>query len=341
MLSSVAERVYWLGRYLERVENAARLINVYSAMLLDLPVGSHIGWGILIDITGCNEAYEKLGQALEEKQVMRFLVADNKNPASLISSIHMMRENARTTREIIPAEAWEHFNNLYLNMKDAAARSLSRRGRQQLLEEVIGDCQRVFGLLTGSMNHDTAYAFIQIGRKVERADMTSRMVDVGSISLLPAFSQNTKQRVFLEPYENVVWMNVLRCLGGYQAYRQKIQHTVRGEDVVHFLLKDDEFPRAIGYCLKDMVIHLGKLPNNQDVLQAVARVKRVTTDVDINSLLQRGLLDFIDELQISFADIHEELNNTWFRPVELRKVAQGQSQSQGADDTRMRQIQTI
>lgn len=325
MLSSVAERVYWLGRYLERVENTARLINVYSAMLFDLPIGSHIGWNILIDITGCNEDFAKLNQPLEEKQVIRFLVADTKNSASLLSSIHMMRENARTTREIIPAEAWEHFNNLYLNVKDAASRSLGRRARQQLLENVMGDCQRVFGLLTGSMNHDTAYAFIQIGRKIERADMTSRMVDVGSISLLPAFSKNTKQRAFLEPYENVLWMNVLRCLGGYQAYRRKIQHTVRGEDVVHFLLKDEEFPRAIGYCLKDLVNHLDKLPNNQDVLQAVARVKRVATEVDIGTLLQRGLLDFIDELQISFADIHEELNNTWFRPVELRKL---QKQSQ-------------
>lgn len=341
MLSSVAERVYWLGRYLERVENAARLINVYSAMLFDLPTGSHLGWNILIDITGCNVEYEKLGLPLEEKQIVRYLVADPKNPASLISSIHMMRENARTTREIIPAEAWEHFNNLYHNMKDAAARSLSRRGRQQLLEEVIGDCQRIFGLLTGSMNHDTAYAFIQIGRKVERADMTSRMVDVGSISLLPAFTRDIKQRVILEPYENVIWMNVLRCLGGYQAYRQKIQHSVSGEYVVRFLLQDEEFPRAIGYCLKDMVIHLGKLPNNQDVLQAVARAKKVTTQADITSLLQRGLLDFIDELQISFADIHEELNNTWFRPVELRKAKSSQSQSQSSDDGRKSQIQTI
>ncbi|HEY0964124.1 MAG TPA: alpha-E domain-containing protein [Pseudomonadales bacterium] len=339
MLSSVAERVYWLGRYLERVENAARLINVYSQMLFDLPTGSHLGWGILIDITGCNADYDRLGLPMEEKQIVRYLVADPKNPASLLGSIHMMRENARTTREIIPADAWEHFNNLYLKMKETASQSLSRRGRQQLLEDVIGDCQRLFGLLAGSMNHDTAYAFIQIGRKVERADMTSRMVDVGSISLLPAFTRDTKERVILEPYENVIWMNVLRCLGGYQAYRQKVQHAVGGEEVVRFLLQDEEFPRAIGYCLKDMVTYLNKLPNNQDVLHAVARAKKVTTQADISSLLQRGLLDFIDELQISFADIHEELNNTWFMPMELRKARPAQSQS--SDDGRQRQIQTI
>jgi len=249
----------------------------------------------------------------------------------------MMRENARTTREIIPAEAWEQFNNLFLNVRDAVMRSLGRRPRQQLLESVIGDCQRLFGLLTGSMNHNTAYAFIQIGRKIERADMTSRMVDVGSISLLPAFSQKSSQRQLLEPYENVVWMNVLRCLGGYQAYRQKIQNSIRGEDVVRFLLKDEEFPRAIGYCLNDLAIHLAKLPNNQEVLQAVARARRVTTEVNIGNLLQRGLLDFIDELQISFADIHEELNSTWFRPVELRKAVRQQS----PEEVRARQVQTL
>lgn len=315
MLSSVAERVYWLGRYLERVENNARLMNVYSSMLFDLPSGTHIGWGILIDITGCNEEYEKQYDTLEERQVVKFLLSDQKNPTSVMNCVAMMRENARTTREIIPAEAWEQINNLYHQLKDAASRSTGRRQRQQMLESVIGNCERIIGLLAGSMSHNTAYSFIQIGRKLERADMTSRMVDVGSISLLPAFSQQTKQRLFLEPYENVVWMNVLRCLGGYQAFRQKIQNNVSGEDVVRFLLQDTEFPRAIGYCLADLDTHLQKLPDHEEVLRAVARVRKIINNVSVSSLLKHGLLDFIDELQISIADIHEELNYTWFRPV--------------------------
>jgi uncharacterized alpha-E superfamily protein len=315
MLSSVAERVYWLGRYLERIENSARLMSVYSAMLFDLPSGTHIGWGILIDITGCNDEYEKLHQTLDEKDVVRFLISDRRNSASIVNCVAMMRENARTTREVIPAEAWELINNLYHHLKDNVGRSTGRRGRQQIMEVVIGDCQRITGLLAGCMNHNTAYSFIEIGRKLERADMTSRIVDVGSISLLPAFSRETKQRLFLEPYENVVWMNVLRCVGGYQAYRQKIHNNVRGEDVVRFLLQDYEFPRAIGYCLFSLETHLQLLPHNEDVMHAVARVRKITNTVSVSNLLERGLLDFIDELQISIADIHEELNHTWFRPV--------------------------
>jgi uncharacterized alpha-E superfamily protein len=320
MLSSVAERVYWLGRYLERVENTARLIDVYSSMLLDLPKGTNIGWGTLIDIVGCNDEYETVRESFEEKPVVRFLLADVRNGSSLMSGITAMRENARTTREIIPAEAWEQINNLYLHMKDNLGRSGSRRGRQQLLEAVVGECQRIFGLLTGSMNHNSTYAFIQLGRKIERTDMTSRMVDVGSISLLPVFNRDTRQRLFLEPYENVVWMNVLRCLSGYQAYRQTVRNHVRGEDVVRFLLQDEEFPRAIGYCLSDLDKQLRPLPHHDEVLQAVARVKKITTDVSVSGLLERGLLDFIDELQISVADIHEEISRAWFHPEEWRAI---------------------
>lgn len=320
MLSSVAERVYWLGRYLERVENTARLVNVYSSMLLDLPRGSHIGWGILIDITGCFEDYELQYETVEEKQVVRFLLADTRNPASVINCAAMMRENARTSREIIPAEAWEQINDLYLALKDSISRSISRRARQQILEEVVSDCLHISGMLEGSMSHNTAYCFIQMGRKLERADMTSRMVDTGSISLLPAFSRTTKQRLFLEPYENIVWMNVLRSLGAYQAYRQQVRNVVSGEEVVRFLLQDEAFPRAIAFCLDALGEYLEKLPHHDDVQIAVDRVRKVISRVDIASLLQSGLLDFIDELQISIADIHDALSETWFRPAELRQV---------------------
>ena len=97
---------------------------------------------------------------------MRFLMGDAKNPASVINCVNMMRENARTTREIIPAEAWELVNNLYLNLKDDMSKTISRRSRQQTLETVIGDCQRITGVLAGCMSHDTAFAFIQLGRKI-------------------------------------------------------------------------------------------------------------------------------------------------------------------------------
>lgn len=323
MLSSVAERVYWLGRYLERAENSARLLKVYSAMLFDLPRGSSLDWRTLVDIVGGNESYAKKYQEFDEKQVIKFLLADADYPNSIFSSLVMARENARTTREVIPSEAWEQVNEIYHILKDNLNPRMGRAARYSLLEEIITNSQRIEGLFVSCMSHNKAYAFIELGRKLERADMTSRLVDVGSINLLPAFSTKTKQRVFLEPYENIVWMNVLRCLGAFQAYRQQVQNRVSGEEVVRFLLQDEEFPRSIGFCLNELVFYLEQLPNNEDVIRAVSRVKRITREVKVETLIDRGLLEFIDELQISIADIHEEILRIWFnlerKPVEAEK----------------------
>ncbi len=312
MLSSVAERVYWLGRYLERAENSARLLKVYSAMLFDLPRGTSLDWSTLIDIVGVNEGYKEKYQDVDEKLVVKYLLADTDNANSIFNSLVMARENARTTREVIPSEAWEQVNAIYHVLKDNLNPRMGRAARYSLLEEIITNSQRLEGLFISCMSHNKAFSFIELGRKLERADMTSRLVDVGSINLLPVFTANTTQRVLLEPYENIVWMNVLRCLGAFQAYRQQVQNRVSGNAVVRFLLQDEEFPRSIGFCLHELVYHLEQLPNNDDVIRAVARVKRITREVDVESLVDRGLLEFIDELQISIADIHEEIIRVWF-----------------------------
>jgi len=173
------------------------------------------------------------------------------------------------------------------------------------------------------MAHNNAYTFIQMGRLLERADMTTRIIDVGSFSLLPAFAKYRKQGSFLEPFENVIWMNILRSLSGYQAYRQNVATRVGGEGVVRFMLQDDEFPRAVNYCLNAVSSYLDLLPNHEDVQMAVDRVKRITSEANVFHLLEKGLLEFIDELQISIADIHDELSRTWFKydPVTAKAAA--------------------
>jgi len=313
MLSSVAERVYWLGRYMERVENSARLMDVYSSMLFDLPRGSNISWDLLLDITGSNKKFAASHSTVSEISVFRFLLADLNNSSSMISSLRALRENARTTREVIPSEAWEHINKTYLYAKGVIESGIGRRVRRELFTELIADCQSLGGMLSGTMAHNTAYNFIQLGRALERADMTSRIVDVGSISLLPAFADLSREEESLEEaYKNVVWMNVLRSVSGYQAYRQNVANRVQGEGVVRFLLQDDEFPRSIIFLLEFINTNLEKLPNHDDVQLAIVRVKRITSEANVFHLLESGLLEFIDELQISFGDVHNEMSKTWF-----------------------------
>src|SRR5690242_9659183 len=156
MLSRVAERVYWMGRYVERAESSARLLNAYTNQLMDLPRGAEPGWKHLVDITGATPLFEASG-AYDERGTVSFLVADRENPGSILSSVAMARENVRTTRDVLPTEAWEYANELYLFAKANAERCVARGQRFAVLKTIVARCQQLEGLLAGTMSHGTTY----------------------------------------------------------------------------------------------------------------------------------------------------------------------------------------
>ena len=314
MLSRVAERVYWMARYLERAENTARLMNVYSNLLLDLPRGTKVGWHTLIDITGATDEFAATGRAEDERTIMRYLISEQ-NGISLLSVLAMVRENARTTREIIPAEAFEQINNIYLFTRENASGQISRSARNKLLEQVIIYCQQLDGLLAGCLSHNHVHRFIRMGRNVERADMTTRIVDVGSSSLLPELVPDSAvDNESAEPYQDALWRNVLRSLSAYQMYRQNVKDRVNAEDVVTFLLQNQEFPRAVAFCLNQLKDCISELSSNTRALRQVGKALRKTQQADIPNLLSRGLFEYIDELQVEIAGIHDQITTAWFLP---------------------------
>lgn len=314
MLSRVAERVYWMARYLERAENTARLMNVYSSLLLDLPRGTKVGWHTLIDISGAHEDFAAAQRTPDERTVVRYLLTEQ-NGTSLLSVLSMVRENARTTRETIPSEAFEQINDIYLHLKDSATGQISRTARNQLLEEIIVKCQQLTGLLHGSLSHNNVHRFVRIGRYLERADMSTRIVDVGSASLLPELGLDGRPNADAsEPYQDMLWMSVLRSLSAYQMYRQTIQDRVNAVDVVKFLLQDEEFPRALTYCLHQVKESIEELSNSDKARDKVDGVLKKTRRANIPKLLSKGLFKYVDELQVEIAGIHDEISRAWFLP---------------------------
>ncbi|WP_049630321.1 alpha-E domain-containing protein [Cellvibrio sp. pealriver] len=312
MLSRVAERIYWLGRYMERCENTARLVNVNSNLLLDLPSGVRVGWGSLIDISGTGSYFKKDTLSADEKTVVHFMLADKDNPASLINSLSFARENSRITREIMPMEAWELINDLYHYIRDRAEKVTSRRDRSIMLLHVISSVQQFTGLLAGCMSHNNAYDLIRIGRNLERADMSTRIVDVGLVNLLPHLSIGGTE--VLEPYDNILWMSVLRSLSAYQMYRQHVRDRVNANAVVSFLLQNEDFPRAVSHCLKQLEQCLWALPNSEKVLAAIVNIQHKLDEADLDRLLQSGLHEYIDELQLEIGNLHFKIAETWFLP---------------------------
>lgn len=311
MLSRVAERMYWFGRYMERAENTARLINVNANLLLDLPRMVKVIWSGLIDITGTNEEFYNKYEHADERNVVRFMLSDDKNPGSIYSAISMVKENARITREIMPSEAWEQINELNLYVKQNVSEAFKRDGRHEFLDDVIHYCHQITGLLLGNMSHGNAYNFIRIGRNIERADMTTRIADIGC-----TFLMNQKADI-PEAFENILWMNVLRSLSAYQMYRQHVHDRVNGEDVVDFLMRDSEFPRAVAHCLEGLNFCIKKLPNCDHTLRNITRVQRILNEMDVAKIMETRLHEFIDELQINLAEIHTQVSKTWFDYSEL------------------------
>lgn len=307
MLSRVAENLYWLARYIERAENTARMVSVNGHLQLDLPARARTGWEPLMAITGGDTLFRELYRTANEKNIVAFLVSDDRNPSSIVSSLRSVRENARTIRDILPRESWEQIGSLY----GSAVRHI-RKGellpdRDRYLRSIIQGAQSLTGLLAGTMSQDIGFDFLRMGRNLERADMTSRIIDVRSADLLP------EQGGGLRPFETIQWMSVLKSLSAYQMYRQHVDQSVRRIYVLDFLLKDPDFPRAIVHCLGEIETCLERLPRRKRAVDIVRRLRRMVSEADLETLQQRNLSRFIDGLQVMTGDLHVCIAQTYFQ----------------------------
>ena len=305
MLSRVAENLYWVARYIERAENTARLINVNAHLLLDLPKTVAFGWNPLIEITGSEALFRELYDEANERNVIKFLTGDANHPGSILTSLQHARENVRTMRDFLPREAWEQLNSLYLMARSQLSAALSKHKRHDYLRSIISGTQVMVGIFASTITHDHGYDFLRLGRYLERADMTSRIIDVRSADLIADHGD-------LIPFYHIQWMSVLRSMSADQMYQRQIQGPVRRADVLRFLFQDPQFARSIYYCLFHAGAFLRHLPRNEVPLQHLIQLQRVVSEADLERLKQEDLHDFIDELQRKLAIIHNHITATYF-----------------------------
>ncbi len=307
MLSRLAENLYWHGRYLERAEDLARLINVNAQLNLDLPSGLSAGWEPLIRITGNARIFAGEGHEPGERQIVRFLLSDESNPGSLKNTLELSRENLRSARDLLPREVWEQMNALYLKGQEQLTGTLSKRRRHEFLHELIFDCQQIAGTLLGCMSQDHAYSFILIGRYLERADMITRILEVRGYDLLPDASED------LSPFESIQWMSVLKSLTGYQMYRRHVRLRVSGNDVLRFLVRNEEFPRAVMFCLRAIETLVADLPSDDDsALRSITGLQRTVAETRLDGVRGQSLTRLMDRLQVELAGTHAAIARTWF-----------------------------
>ncbi len=315
MLSRVADSLYWINRYLERAENISRFLEVSEAMALDCPPGSAEPWLTLVEVTGDRQRFDQSYPAGLPKDVIHFLLLDRSNPNSIVSCVASARENARQIRDVMTTEMWEQINDLHWSLQDGEA--IWSEPDQEQLRTIRRGCQIFYGITDVTLSRDLNWLFSLLGRLIERADKTSRILDVKYFLLLP--SQEEVGGVL----DELQWIALLRSAGAYQMYRQNNQQAIHPSAVARFLLLDPNFPRSVRYCLQGINDTLQQIqqqpvqgpPDDLECLrgQLLTRWSYVRIDV----LIESGLHEAIDQLQKDLNRLHNLIHKRYFTTTDF------------------------
>jgi uncharacterized alpha-E superfamily protein len=325
MLSRVADSCYWLSRYIERAETNARLMNVNMELMLDLEDSDassvHRHWMPILATLEDQELFSKLHDRVDADTVMEYVTFEKKNPNSVVSCIANARESARTVREQISSEMWEQLNKLYLYLRSPQARADYKNTPHDFYSSVIDGSHLFQGITDATMTHGAGWDFIQVGKFLERADSTSRVLDVKYHILLPT-GEHVGGNVDITQ-----WMAVLRSCSAFEAYLKIHVGDVNGFKVAEFLTLHPTFPRSIRFSVDhlDRAIHrisgskIAGYHNETDRLSGLLR-SSITYET-IQSIFQTGLHEYLDRTQLRLIEISKALRSDYCEWMEESGVA--------------------
>ena len=306
MLSRVADSIYWLNRYIERAENVARFVEVNLNLLMDNPVGMSEQWNPLIEVTGDRQLFHQLygGEATAEN-VLNFLTFDTRSPNSILSCVRAARENARSVRETISSEMWEQVNAFYLQVEEAS-KNKSIRDFHGFYSEVKVASHHFAGVTNATQSRGESWHFGQLGRLIERADKTSRILDVKYFVLLPSVE------AVGSPIDDLQWIALLKSASAYEMYRKE-EHKISPAGVAKFLILNPYFPRSIKFCLNRAEYSLNRIVKSERhdhssaSERALGRVRAELEYLTLDEIFQQGLHEFLGDLQGKLNDVGDRI----------------------------------
>ena len=294
MLARTASGVFWMGRYLERAENTARLIEAGFRMALtrDL-VTSQEEWRSVVATLGHAKQYELYNATYTGIQVWNFLLRDRHNPGSVLAMIAAARTNARSVRTALTREVWEAVNESWMVICEALAKPVREASLGQVLSVIRRQTMLVRGAIDGSMLRSENFNFFRIGTFVERGDNTARILDVKYYVLLPSLAWVGSR------LDNIQWESVLRSVAGERAYRWLNAGSIDPKGIAEFLLLDRRFPRSLHFCIDNLRFNLSSLAGQYGhECSASEHLRELGSrfhDITIEAVFDRGLHQFIQE----------------------------------------------
>jgi uncharacterized alpha-E superfamily protein len=310
LLARYADCIFWLARYVERAENLARILDVNETFSRDSRGGQN--WRSIVQLNSDEERFFATHDTASTHSVLNFYVIDGDNPTSIVSTIRYARENARTLRPLISTEMWVQLNMFYNRLTGLGAADLAPGNLAGLLATIKEACQTHTGITEGTFFRDQGWYFYQIGRYIERADQTTRLLDIKYHLLLPRVSDVGS------PTDVSQWNALLRSAAGYHAYRRLHAASTSPARVAGFLLLNQAFPRSVHHCMREVGRLLSEvksryaLRHGNDAAEELDRLQTLLGTLDISTILGRGLHEFLDSIQRQLIAITRELSIAFF-----------------------------
>jgi len=302
MLARHAESLFWTGRYVERAEDTARLLDTtYHGLLEATPYEARRAWRELLTVLSLEADF---AGELTVAGVADFLVRDEGNPGSIVSSVRRARDNVRSLREQVSTELWEAINGFHLELRDRDLRADLEEQPYVLYALVKRQCQTLAGVADETMPRDDGWRFLQVGRMLERAEMTCRLLDV-RYGRTPVSSSAHHH-----------WAGTLKSASASQAYRKAHRASLDPTDVLEFLLLSRTFPRSLLFCLRRVEQDLDRLDGTDRLTRPQRLLGRLRADLefaDLHEVVADDLHAFLDHLQTGVRQVAEAVALHAFR----------------------------
>lgn len=317
VLSRVANLIYWTARYLERAENMARIVDVNAHLVLDLH-GQFADdprlWEPLVHVSGGDALFRELnpGRATEQS-VIEFMLFESRNPSSVLSCIRTARENARCIRDQLASEVWEELNTFYLALEGDRYARYTQAGPAEYLSVIKTRIQQFYGIAEAMVPRTAMWWFFELGRFLERADCTSRILDVKYFMLLP------QANAVGSALDMIQWASVLRSCSGLEAFRKNRHGQLNLEHVLDYLVRDPVFPRSIAFSVEHagqaLDAILAEAPGDRGMAARaqLARLEAGLRTTVIPDVVIHGLHEYLDDLQLQIARTHEAVQDAFIR----------------------------
>ncbi len=311
MLSRVAESIFWMSRYTERAENVARFIDVTLNLSLEQGNAGPNQWDALVYTTGDQDLFKELYGVANQENVIKFLTFDEKNPNAIITCLRNARENARTSRDIISSQMWEELNKFYLLVQNAGRDGMALGSPYEFFGKIKQAGYSLEGVTTGTMSHGEAWHFSRLGSMVERADKTSRILDVKYFLLLPDVNDVGT------PVDIMQWGMLLKSASALEMYRKQYGRLER-TNVVEFLVLNRYFPRSIHFCISRAEQSLLSITDgragayNNKAEQMLGRTRSELDYLSLDDIMEQGLHEFIDAFQLRLNQVGDAIFQTFF-----------------------------